>query len=296
MPHWQRYYQRMTASLLCEPRSLSFLDLLNADDRSALLCLGRPRAYRRGASITVQGDHSDTVFVLLRGWVKVILDTVDGQEIVLSVLGPGDLLGEFEAIDGDGGPRTAGNVSLEPVNCQVLVGDEFRAYLENHPRAALTLMRVIIHRLRTADRRRTDSGSLDTVHRLSRLLVELADAHGRPTKVGLEIEIPLKQQELASLISSSRESVVRALRSLRSRGLVATGRHRISVCDLAALRQHAKSEWLMSRVPNSFPKARVERTIPAIVAEHATGRYGLTPGSSSRSDENSSGFGFVDQT
>jgi CRP/FNR family transcriptional regulator, cyclic AMP receptor protein len=230
----------VAASLAGEATHLSFLHLLDGEDQSALLCLGRPRAYRRGASITVQGDHSDTVFVLLRGWVKVTLDTADGQEIVLSVLGPGDLLGEFEAIDGDGGPRTAGNVSLEPVNCQVLTGDEFRAYIGKHPRAALTLMRVIIHRLRTADRRRTDSGSLDTVHRLSRLLVELADEHGRHTSAGLEIDIPLRQQELASLISSSRESVVRALRSLRSRGLVATGRHQITVCDLAGLRQHAE--------------------------------------------------------
>ena len=45
--------------------------------------LGRPRAFRRGASIMVQGDHSDAVLVLLRGLVKVTLDTADGHEIVL---------------------------------------------------------------------------------------------------------------------------------------------------------------------------------------------------------------------
>jgi histone H3/H4 len=66
-----------------------------------------------------------------------------------------------------------------------------------------------------SDQRRIDSGSHETARRLARLLVELADEHGRPTLDGVDIDILLTQQELASLIAASRESIVRSLRSLR---------------------------------------------------------------------------------
>ena len=220
----------------------TFLDLLSDLDRSDLLSLGRPRAFRRGASIVVQGDHSDVVLVLMRGLVKVSLDTDDGHEIVLSVLRPGDLIGEFEAVDHDGGPRTASNVALEAVDTRVMTGEDFRCYLESHPGAALALLRAIIHRLRNADQRRIDSGSRDTVRRLAHLLAELADEHGRATSAGIDIDIPLTQQELASLIASSRESIVRSLRSLRSRRLVTTARRRITIRDLAGLRREADGQ------------------------------------------------------
>jgi CRP-like cAMP-binding protein len=161
---------------------------------------------------------------------------------VLSVLHPGDLIGEFEAVDHDGGPRTASNVALEPIDSRVMTGEEFRSYLASHPSAVLAVLRSIIHRLRVADQRRIDSGSRDTVRRLAQLLVELAEEHGRPTASGVDIDIPLTQQELASLIAASRESIVRSLRSLRARQMIATGRRRIVIRNLAGLRQEADGQ------------------------------------------------------
>ena len=114
----------------------SFLGMLDPADRAALLRLGGSKRFRAGARIIVQGDHSDTVFLVLSGLVEVALDTADGREIVLSVLGPGDLLGEFEVLEG-GSTRTAGNVALLPIDCRVIPGDQFVAYLEAHPRTPM---------------------------------------------------------------------------------------------------------------------------------------------------------------
>ena len=218
----------------------SFLHLLRPDDASTLTGLGWLRRYRTGSRVILQGDDGDTVFLILEGRVKVTLDTAEGRETVLGVLGPGELLGEFEAIDTAGGPRTASNVALEPLACRVFTGDEFRAYLESHPLVAPVLLRVIIRRLRAADQRRADAGSLDTAHRLARFLVELADQRGQPDADGIGVDIPLTQDELASLIAASRESVVRALTSLRARRLIATARRRITIRDLDSLRAYAR--------------------------------------------------------
>ena len=211
-----------------------FASLLDPDARAALLRLGRVRRYRRGATLIVQGARDDTVCVVLEGRVKVTLDTPDGREVVLAVLGPGDLLGEFEAIEPELVSRTASNVALEPVECRVFAADDLRRFLVAHPAAALELLRLTIRKVRTADRRRVDATALDTPHRLAHFLVERADAQRDP-----DLDIALTQEELASLIASSRESVVRALSALRTRGLIETGRRQITIRDMDGLRAYA---------------------------------------------------------
>ena len=76
--------------------------MLDADDCAAPARGGRTPHYRPGASIIIQGDHTDTLFVIRTGWVKITLVTADGHEILLTVLGPGEVFGEFEAIRSHG--------------------------------------------------------------------------------------------------------------------------------------------------------------------------------------------------
>jgi CRP/FNR family cyclic AMP-dependent transcriptional regulator len=216
----------------------SFLDRLEPADRAFLLRLGHPKRFRKGARIIVQGDHSDIVFVTLSGLIKVTLDTPDGREVVLSVLGAGDLLGEFEVIEGMP-QRAAGNVAMLPVECRVIPGDEFMAALETHPQMLLTMMRVILSRLGAADRRREASASMGVSRSLANFLVELVDRYGTLNGPVIDISIHLTQEELASLISTSRDSAVRGLSTLRSRGLIATRRRQIVVTDVDGLRRYA---------------------------------------------------------
>jgi CRP/FNR family transcriptional regulator, cyclic AMP receptor protein len=216
----------------------SFLGRLEPADRAFLLRLGHPKRFRKGARIIVQGDHSDTVFLTLSGLVKITLDTPDGREIVLSVLGAGDLLGEFEVIEGRP-QRVAGNVAVLPVECRVIPGDEFMTVLETHPKMLLALMRVIMSRLGAADRRREASASMGVSRSLASFLVELVDRYGTSDGSVIDISIHLTQEEFASLMSTSRDSAVRGLSTLRTRGLIATRRRQIVVTDLDGLRHYA---------------------------------------------------------
>lgn len=211
-----------------------FVALLDPDARTALLSLGRVRRNRRGATLLVQGARDDTAGVILEGRVKVTLDTPDGREVVLAVLGPGDLLGEFEAIEPELVSRWASNIALEPLECRVFAADDLRRFLVAHPAAALALVRWIIRKVHAADRRRVDATALDASHRLAHFLVERADAQPES-----DLDIALTQEELASHIASSRESVVRALAALRTRGLIETGRRQITIRDMEGLRAFA---------------------------------------------------------
>ncbi len=85
-----------------------------------------------------------------------------------------------------------------------------------------------------------EAGSLDIVHRLARFLLELPEQYGRGGQGGIDIDFPLTQDELASVIAASRESVVRALTTLRSGGFIATARRRITVRDPERLRRYTE--------------------------------------------------------
>jgi CRP/FNR family transcriptional regulator, cyclic AMP receptor protein len=126
---------------------------------------------------------------------------------VLSVRGPGALVGELAAVDA--GSRLAGAVALEPVTVRVLTADHFRSFLGEH----------------AVDRR------------VALLLAELATdsaadpAHGKRSTV----EVRRSQQELAAMVGASRESVARALAVLRDRGVLTTGRCIITILEPAFL-------------------------------------------------------------
>jgi CRP/FNR family cyclic AMP-dependent transcriptional regulator len=217
-----------------------FLELLSEGDRAAIERVARVQRYASGAWIMRQGDATDSVCLVLEGRAKVQVDTADGRTVVLLVVGPGDVLGEFEALS-DVPTRAASIVALEPMVGLVMRRTAFRDYLLAHPTASLALVLATIGRLDAADRRRVGRTAVDSPHALARFLVELIDRGGSGEGSGVEVDIPLAQHELASLIGVSRNSVVRALSSLRSLRLVATTGPTVRILDVAGLRRYAQS-------------------------------------------------------
>jgi CRP/FNR family transcriptional regulator, cyclic AMP receptor protein len=210
---------------------------LSEQDVADLSALGRPRRHARGDILMLEGSDPEDVLLLRRGRVKVSYQTEDGREVLLAVRGPGALIGELSAIDGE--PRVATVSAIEGVEVVSVGVGAFRSFLHSHPDAAVGLLRTLTRRLRESDRKRVEFAAWDTVGRLARLLVELADKHGQPDGTAVRIALPLSQQELAAWTASSREAVNKALGTLRARGWVATRRRSIVVLDPEALRRRA---------------------------------------------------------
>ncbi|MGN9843856.1 Crp/Fnr family transcriptional regulator [Nonomuraea sp. H19] len=213
-----------------------FLSMLTDEDRAAVRAAGRIRRWERGTTVINEGDTSDWVLVLLDGRVKVSSHTSGGTEVVLAIRGPGGLLGELTAIDGS--PRSATVTALEPITG--IVVRDFPSFLESHGRIAVLLMQLISGKLRDADRKRIEYGAYDTTGRVATRLLELADRYGEQTNSGLRVALPLSQDELAGWTGASREAVSKALRTLRDRGLIETGRRRVTIHDLEGLRKRAR--------------------------------------------------------
>lgn len=218
-----------------------FMASLSAVDRAALTERARTRRWPAGASLFLEGERSTTVVMIVSGRVKVFSLTEQGEEIVLAVRGPGALLGELSAIDG--APRNASVAALEPVVALVLPVAGFVDYLASHAGAAMVLLRLVIGRLRDADRKRVEFAAHDTAARVALRLVELAERFGEPDEHGVRITVALSQDELAGWVGASREAVAKALRVLRERGHLTTGRRTMTVLDMDGLRRRAGGGW-----------------------------------------------------
>lgn len=212
----------------------TFLALLDAADRERLDGLGRVCRFPEGTRLMHEGEPGDRVMILLDGHVKTSCVTAEGQEMVLSFRGPGDVLGELSFIDEQA--RSSSVTAIEPVQALVFSASSFRSYLEAAPRAALTIVAVISGRFRDANRKRIQFGASDTTGRVAARLVELVERYGKASERGSEIALPITQEELGGWTASSRAGVAKALQTLRDLGWIETDRKRITVCDIDALR------------------------------------------------------------
>src|SRR3954471_1367859 len=130
---------------------MEFLRLLGEADRAALEAGARRGEAARGEVLLARGDAADRVLVLVDGRVKVTVPTSAGTDAVLTFRGPGALLGEQALLDAQ--PRSADVIAIEPLTLLVIPASTFRAFLRDHPQAALALMAMLSSRLRASDRR-----------------------------------------------------------------------------------------------------------------------------------------------
>ena len=130
-------------------------------------------------------------------------------------------------------------IAIEPVEARAIPAADFRDFLARSPRAALALFDEIGRRFRDANQAQVQFAALDTVGRIAARLVELCAYHGHPTAEGIEIRLPVTQQDLGGWISASRAGVDAALKTMRGLGWIRTERKRITVLDLDGLSSRA---------------------------------------------------------
>ena len=214
------------------------MDSLTTVEREALSAAGHARKWVAGELLFREGDTAASALMIVRGLVKIHKHGDAGDELILSLCGPGDLLGEVTAIPHP--LRSADASALEDVEAVAVAVADLRALLTRHPRIALVMLELVLWRLRLADRRRLEFATAESLPRVTSRLVELAERFGTQAPDGtVVVEMPISQEELASWAAASRESTARALRTLRELGLIETRRKRMVVLDLERLSQHA---------------------------------------------------------
>jgi len=180
-----------------------------------LVARGEPRRYRKGTLLIHEGDHGDTLYIVLSGRVKAFSTDERDREIVYGIYGPGEYLGEMSL---DGGPRSASVITLETTVCAVITRQTLRDHIAANPEFAFELLSRVIHRARVATHNARSMALLDVYGRVVQLLNELAVAQPDGTRV---IAQRLTHHEIASRVGCSREMVSRLMKDLERGGYVA---------------------------------------------------------------------------
>lgn len=208
-----------------------FADLAD-DQRVLLLDRHRETSHLADQVIVMEQDWGESLFLIRDGVAKVRTYTVDGDEVVMSLLGEGDVFGEMSALDG--AVRSADVVALTPLRLVKLRSAPFAALLRQQATLALALACLEASRLRDLNQRFALQ-SADATTRLLDALAYLARKSGpeaQPTAV-----IPLlAQKEIALIAGLARETASRTLSKLRTRGtVIVTDEGGLQLADLKPL-------------------------------------------------------------
>lgn len=193
---------------------------------------GSPRRFPHGAAIVRQGDPVASVFVVLDGAVRLSSVLPTGREVVVGLLGPGDVFGEVALLD-DPSPvdaRAVGETRLA-----VLTADALEGVVRHDPATAAELLRLLASRLHRTSAALEEALAHDVPTRVSRRLCELVRSHGVRERDGVRLALPITQEELGRMVGASRESVNRCMSELVARGLVRTDGRRYLIPDPDAL-------------------------------------------------------------
>jgi len=213
--------------------TLEQVDLFAAlapDERARLAPSLRRRRFARGAVIFLQGDDSANLYLVESGWVKIVLTSPEGKDLVLDLMGPGECFGELGVLDGE--PRSADAIAHEDCHVLLLSRADFERFLDAHPRAARTLLEVLARRLRRDAALLAEAVFADLPSRLARALLQLSAT--QTTSAGMHVRTT--QEELAGMLGASREGVNKWLGYFERRGLLRRQRGDILLLQPEALR------------------------------------------------------------
>ena len=194
-----------------------------------------PRHYSAGETIFDEGGPCSGFFVVESGNVRIFKSSASGREHVLSIDGPGSSIAEVPVFDGGNYP--ASGAAVDDVTLLFVSKQDFHALCLAHPEVPLKVLRVVGARLRRLVGIIEELSFTTVRHRLASYLLRLAEKSGKPKAEGVEITLPVTNQELAAQIGTVRELVSRNLSRLQAEGMLKVDGRNILICNRKALEE-----------------------------------------------------------
>jgi CRP-like cAMP-binding protein len=218
-------------------RALRLFTDLDAAEYQAILSAAQEKRFWRDQTIFFEGDPAHNVFVLLSGCVKLTQTGTRGNEVILRLTTPGDVLGRV--FDRAYGQRCTAR-AIRPSTSLVWNVRVFEALLERFPAFRQEIVCALEERLFEMEQRFWEASTQNTESRLSSELLRLTSKLERlSTK---QHKIVLSHAELAQLTGTGESTVSRLLRLWEAQGIVAIQRRAVTIQNSDALARLAASE------------------------------------------------------
>lgn len=189
-----------------------------------------------GSALFYEGEEGDGLYVIDKGLLKIVVKSPLGEERIVSILGPGAIIGELSVIDGL--PRSASAVVMQDCEFRFVSRTAFSTFTAMHPNFYRELVKILSIRLREADKELAASTFLSGRGRLARVLIELAEHFGQSCSNGTVIlEYKITNADLAGMAGLACESVRHVVTEWRERKLVTQTEQYHHIHDIAALKR-----------------------------------------------------------
>ena len=182
-------------------------------------------------------DHTEKLFILQKGKIRIFRMTPDGREFTLAVVEAGTVFGEMaltaQQLEG------AYAQAIESSQVSTMAREDLERLVLEKPEVGLRIMQVLSERLRRQENRLEDATMKDVRSRLAGIIVLLVESEGIRTGTGYRISAHYTHERLGTMIGANRVAVTRAFGLLQDEGVVELRRRLIYVTDIEALRRTA---------------------------------------------------------
>jgi len=194
----------------------------------------------KGEELFHKGDEGSQIYAVVSGRLKALTTSREGDDVVFSILGPGEVFGEIALLRGT--RRTATVTALEACELLVIHRREFLDFLRREPDVAIGMLGVLAGRIERLSEWVEDTLFLNLPLRLAKKLMILGERYGEETPAGLRIDLKLSQEEWGDLVGTTRESINKQLRAWTDEGILSVDRGYIVIHRRDGLERLARGD------------------------------------------------------
>lgn len=208
-------------------QEVEFFNGLNEDQIEAIHMESRRIEIARGAYLFYQGDPAERVHVLLSGSLKLTQVTVEGQQIVMRYIQPGEAFTVLAILEGIEYPASA----EATMDSEILAWDRetMRGLMIKFPVITLNVLDIVAAHVREFQDRLRELSTERVERRIARALLRLANQAGRKVSDGVLINLSLSRQDLAEMTGTTLYTVSRTLSQWEDQGLVRSSREKVVI-------------------------------------------------------------------
>ncbi|MCO7520782.1 MULTISPECIES: Crp/Fnr family transcriptional regulator [unclassified Pseudomonas] len=204
--------------------------------QDSLLALGRPRALVAGQCLFQRGDAPCGLYAVLEGAMRVGAVSSAGKEALLTLVEAAQWFGEISLFDGQ--PRTHDAFAEGPTRLLWLPQAALLDWLAREPQHWRELALLMSHKLRWVFVALEQQSLLAAGPRLAHRLLQMAEGYGERDVAQWRLQV--SQEQLALMLSLSRQTINQILRSLEQSGVVRLGYGEVEIVDAPRLRALAR--------------------------------------------------------
>ena len=190
--------------------------------------------YQPNEQVIDRFSDSRDLYLIVKGRVRVVNYSVTGREVTFDEREEGEYFGELAALDGE--PRSANVIALNELNVACLSQEAFNRLLLEHPQVTLKLLYGLAKIVRASNKRIMDLSTVGANNRVHAEILRLALPGVRTDNTAIVSPFPI-HGDIASRVSTTRETVNRVFSDLSRRGIVKRSKSNLVILDLIRLRK-----------------------------------------------------------